>query len=159
MLAGYLTPYIADKKEVKVADIGSGPSCRIGQSTDEVTIYPMDRRDYGPSIEVQNMEQLTYSDNFFDLVHCSNALDHTPNAQAAVKEMIRVCKPSGWIYIQCWLDQHTTSRKIHYWDVKENGVFVSETGKFDLKDMGFKIQFIYLGTERRYNYIIATLQK
>lgn len=153
----YLIPFIANKKDVKVADIGSGPHCRIGESEDDITIYPSDKRGY--SVEVQDMEQLTYEDNFFDLVHCSNALDHTPNALKAVKEMIRVCKPKGWIYIQCWLDQHSTSGKQHYWDAKEDGVFVSETERFDLKDLGFKIQFIDNGGERRYNRIIATLQK
>lgn len=155
-----LIPLIGDKKEVKIADIGSGPVSRIGQHLEEVKveIYPSDKQNF-PQIEYQDMEKLTYPDNFFDIVYCSNALDHTRNALAAVKEMIRVCKIGGWVYIECWLDQLQTGYK-HYWDAKEEGVFINKIGdKFDLKDYSFKIKFINDLGERRYNRIIATLEK
>ena len=38
-------------------------------------------------IEYQDMENLTYEDNTFDIVHCENALDHTEDPYKAVEEM------------------------------------------------------------------------
>ena len=170
-LIDYLVPLIGDKKEIKIADIGSGPISKIGHYLDDikVKIYNSDKRDFKGfyekyniesyvDIEYQDMEKLTYADNFFDVVHCANALDHTVNALAAVKEMIRICKPGGWVYIDCSLDQLSTGYK-HYWNAKADGKFINNTDQFDLKDFGFKIRFIDKGGESRYNQIIATLKK
>lgn len=154
-----LIPLIGDKKEVSIADIGSGPVSKIGQYIEgvEVKIYPCDKQNF-PGIEYQDMEKLTYPDNYFDIVHSSNALDHTKNAKKAVEEMIRVCKVGGIVYIECWLDQLDTGYK-HYWNAKEDGCFLNKTDRFDLKDFGFQIKYIDGHTESRYNRIIATLQK
>ena len=170
-LAGYLLPFIGDKKEVKIADIGSGPFSIIGSYLPgvKVEIYHSDKQDFKPfwekrqltsviSVEYQDMEKLTYKDNFFDIVHCFNALDHTRNAKEAVKEMIRVCKIGGWIYINCALDQLSTGYG-HKWNAKADGTFTNNIDTFDLKDFGFQIQFIDKGGESRHNEIIATLKK
>ena len=135
-LVAYLIPLVGDKKEVRIADIGSGPIPRIGQNLEgvKVTVYSSDKQDFTevwkkynidppPLIEYQDMEKLTYPDEFFDIVHCENALDHTRNAQAAVKELIRVCKTSGWVYIDCNLNQKDTGYK-HYLNTKKNRTMV-----------------------------------
>ena len=171
LLADYLLPMIGDKKEVKIADIGSGPWSVIGSYLPgiRVEIYHSDIQDFGPfweqrqmkpviSVERQDMEKLTYPDNFFDIVHSNNALDHTKNAKEAVKEMIRVCKVDGWVYIHCWLNQLSTGYR-HCWNAKEDGTFTNNKDTFDLKELGFQIQFIDRGGESRYNEIIATLKK
>lgn len=170
-LIDYLVPLIGDKKEVKIADIGSGPLSTIGHLKEgvEVKIYNSDKQTFKDfyekyniepyaKIEYQDMEKLTYPDSFFDIVHSANALDHTVHALAALKEMIRVCKPGGWVYIECNLDQLSTGGK-HYWNAKADGKFINHTEQFDLKDFGFKIKFIDRGGESRYNQIIATLNK
>jgi len=169
MLVDELVELVGDKKEVKIADIGSGPFSKIGNFLDGVNIelYASDRKDFTGTwekygfksftpIEYQNAENLTYPDNFFDIVYMANALDHTKNALNAVKEMIRVCKPGGWVYIDCNLDQLSTGYK-HYWNAKQDGVFANSHVSFDLKDFGFKIEFIDNGGESRYNRIIAKL--
>lgn len=169
-LAEHLVALVGDKKEVRIADLGSGPYPITGQYLDGVKIklHYSDQKDFAEfwkkyettplfPIEIQNMEQLTYPNGFFDIVNCVNALDHTINAEQAVKEMIRVSK--GWIYIDCALYQRTDQRKKHYWDAKEDGTFISKTEMFDLKDFGFKIKFVDNKGERQYNHIIATLQK
>jgi SAM-dependent methyltransferase len=171
-LVDYLLPFIGDKKEVKIADIGSGPFSRTGQLLDgvKVEIYPSDQSNFDYfwekyntkpifPIEVQNMEKLTYPDNHFDIVHCVNALDHTGYARDAVKEMIRVCKPEGWVYIDCALIQRTIRGHNHFWDAEEDGSFTSKNDMFNLKDFGFKIEFVPLPGPREYSHIIATLQK
>lgn len=171
-LVDYLLPFIGDKKEIKIADIGSGPFSITGSYLEgvDLKVYHSDKQDFSNfwktynaipmiSVEIQNMEKLTYPDEFFDIVHCVNALDHTHNAQEAVKEMIRVCKVGGWVYINCNLDQLTT-RGHHYWNAKQNGVFTNGEEAFDLRsEFGFDIKFIDNGGESRYNQIIATLQK
>ena len=170
-LVDYLLPLIGDKKEVKIADIGSGPFSVIGSYLPEikVEIYHSDKQDFSDfwekrqltsviSVEYQDMEKLTYQDNFFDIVHCFNALDHTKNAMEAVREIIRVCKVDGWVYINCALDQLSTGYG-HKWNAKEDGTFTNNRDKFDLKEFGFEIKFIDKGGESRHNEIIATLKK
>lgn len=170
-LLDYFIPLIGDKKEVKIANLGCGPVSLIGEYLEgvKVKVYASDIKDFSESwkrlklipilpIEIQNMEKLTYEDNFFDVVSCVNALDHTKDALSAVKEMIRVTKDGGWVYIDCCLDQLDTGYR-HFWNAKEDGMFFSKKDKFSLKDLGFDIKFIDNKGERRYNHIIATYQK
>lgn len=171
-LISCLVPLVGDKKKIKIADLGSGPYSTIGSCLDgvEIEVYPSDKQDFNNSfwkkhdivpllpIEKQDMEHLTYSDDFFDITYCCNALDHTKNALSAVKEMIRVTKPGGWIYIDCSLDQLSTGGR-HYWDAKKDGKMFSKTDKIDLKEFGFNIKFIDNHGESRYNKIIATYKK
>lgn len=154
-----LVPFV--DKDVKIADIGSGPFSFIGSTLDgyKIEVYPSDSQDFTHFWEVrsqkpfipverQNMEKLTYPDNTFDIVFCHNALDHTRNAKQAVKELIRVSK--GWVIIICSLNQLDTGY-LHFWNAKEDGVFDNYREKFDLKDFGFQIKFDGLMT--------ATLKK
>lgn len=170
-LVDYLIPLVGDKKEVSILDVGSGPFPITGQLLDGVRVKQIwcDQQDFGYfwdkykttpyfPIEVQDMEHLTYPDAFFDIVHCVNALDHTKGAENAVKEMIRVCKPGGWIYIDCALIQHTNRGHRHFWDALEDGTFTNEYGSFSLKDYGFDIQLIDNGGERQFNHIICKKQ-
>lgn len=171
-LVDYLIPYIGDKKEVKIADIGSGPFSRTGQYLDgiKVEVYPSDQSNFDYfwarynlkpmfPIEVQNMQKLTYPDNYFDIVHCVNALDHTGYAETALKELIRVCKPGGWVYIDCALIQMTARGHNHFWDAEVDGSFTSKDSNFNLKDYGFNIKFIKEPGPKEYSRIVATLQK
>jgi len=170
-LAQYLIPLIGDKKEVKIADIGSGPISLIGRYYKDVklAVYASDKQDFKDfwtkhasepvyPVARQDMEKLTYPDEYFDIVHSANALDHTKDALSAVMEMARVCKKGGWVYITCNLDQLDTGGK-HYWNADEEGVFENGKQSFDLKGFGFDIKYIDLGGQRRYDSIVATLKK
>ncbi len=44
-------------------------------------------------------ESLPYEDAAFDVVFCMNALDHMSNPQVAVRQMLRVLKPGGWLHL------------------------------------------------------------
>jgi ubiquinone/menaquinone biosynthesis C-methylase UbiE len=162
---------IGNAKEVKIVDVGSGPYSIIGSYLPgvNVKIVHCDRQNFSSyweqrqmtsiiQVELQNMEELTYKDNSFDIVNCCNALDHTRNAEKAVNEMIRICKPGGWVYIRCALDQLSTGYK-HYWNAKEDGTITNNVYTFDLKNFGFEIKYIDKGGERRHNEVIATLKK
>lgn len=140
---------------MKILNIGSGPVSMTG-FIPGIDFTHADRRDYGTPVKRQNMEHLTYPDDEFDLVVCINALDHTVDAISAVEEMIRVGKS---VYIDCALIQRTTSGKNHYWDMTEKGILVNkDEGMFSLEALGFEIEFIDNGGERRYNHIIARKQ-
>lgn len=155
----HLIPIVGDKQRVNVLDVGSGPYgltlCEFANGL-HIEVVPVDRRDFLGIIK-QNMESLVFIDDSFDIVQCINALDHTKNARKAVEEMIRVAKDA--VYIDCNLDQHSTTGGWHYWDAQQDGTFKNETDSFDLKDYGFKINFINNGGKSRYNRIIATLEK
>ena len=153
-LADYLVPLVGDKKQVRILDAGSGPYATTGQLLDgvEIEITYCDRKVFNlfwqelgleplHRIDLENMEELSYPDKFFDIVHCVNALDHTEDAETALGELIRVCKLGGWVYIDCALDQLTLQGKRHYWDCKYDGKFVNKTKTFDLKDYGFEIDY------------------
>lgn len=137
---------------LKVLDIGCGP---VTKPLPFITYA--DKRDYNEHIDIQNMEKLTYDWDCFDLVICINALDHTPDVEAALHEIVRVSK--NWVYIDCALIQKTTSGKGHYWDMLEDGTMTNGTDSIDLKDYGFEIELIDNKMERRYNHIVAKLKK
>lgn len=139
---------------MKILNIGCGP-VKHGEYPG-IHIACCDRRGHEGAI-IEDMEDLTYPDNFFDLVVCINALDHTKDAYKALRELKRVAK--HWVYIDCALIQKTTSGKGHYWDMLETGLMTNGRESFSLKHYGFDIEFIDNGMERRYNHVIATLKK
>lgn len=153
-LPDYFEPMIGDKKEVTIAELGAGPICTIGNLWKDVKVnlYASDvlQNEYAPwwgkynatpvvPVEYQDMEHLTYPDGFFDIVHCVNALDHTLDSKQALKEMLRVCKTGGWIYLRHLPNQRKQLRGMHAWDINEsNGesVFSNRRNRFLLSEFG-----------------------
>lgn len=135
----YFSRLLRGKKEVKIADLGSGPVCTLGNiwSGVDITIHASDLRQGAYTkllekencklitpIEYQDMENLTYPDEFFDVVHCVNALDHTKDARKALSEMKRVCKKGGYIYLRHAHNQKSAhGGNGHYWDARVDGFF------------------------------------
>ena len=120
---------------MQILDVGSGVDNKLTSNYSEIEITNAYIRLSPP----EDMERLSYPDKSFDIVLCINALDHTINAEQALRELLRVA--SGYVYINCAIDQLTRHRKKHYWDAKPDGRFVNLSGEFDLKDYGFKINF------------------
>ena len=50
-------------------------------------------------LSVGDSEHLPYADDSFDFVTCSNSFHHYPNQLAAVREMQRVLKPDGKLFL------------------------------------------------------------
>lgn len=133
-LPDYFNKMIGKKKEVTIAELGSGMFCTIGSlhKTAKVTVYPSDaladefnqilkESNIKPLIPVekQDMENLTYPDSFFDIVHSVNALDHTTNPLKAIYEMHRVCKPGGYIYLRHFINvgEREKYAGLHMWNI------------------------------------------
>jgi len=51
------------------------------------------------SLSVGNALRLPFADQSFDLIVCSEVLEHIPNYEAALKEVARVLKPGGQLVI------------------------------------------------------------
>ena len=56
-------------------------------------------------------EDLPFDDAIFDLVTCSNCIDHTGDPQATVAEVARVAKPGGAIVITCEVFEEDLGRR------------------------------------------------
>ncbi len=134
-LAPYLVPLIGDKKDVVIAEIGAGPMNTIGEMLDGVNIKIVasdilaeeykelwkkhNAHPFGFEVEYQDMENLTYPDESFDIVHCRNAIDHTQDLHKAIKEMQRVCKKGGYVYLAHAPSQKKKYGGHHYWNIEE----------------------------------------
>lgn len=132
-LPDYFGPLIGDKTFVRIAEVGAGPVNTIGTYWDNCKVELVasdilaeeyrDLWDQHPEyrqwvpIEYQDMENLTYEDESFDIVHCVNALDHTEDAGKAIDELIRICKKGGWIYFRHSPDQQKRFGGNHHWNV------------------------------------------
>lgn len=51
------------------------------------------------SEEIVDIQDIPYEDNYFDLIYCSNVLEHVPDDKKAMKELYRVLKPNGMALI------------------------------------------------------------
>ena len=59
---------------------------------------------YGLSgrISVGDSESLPFDSDYFDLVYSWGVIHHTPNTEAAAREIVRVCKPGGQIMVMLY---------------------------------------------------------
>ncbi len=79
-------------------------------------VYPMDLDDsifkIAPStlkdfdgkyrLTVGNVLDIPFADDYFDFTNCAGVLHHTANVEQGVKELVRVTKPGGMIYIETY---------------------------------------------------------
>lgn len=49
--------------------------------------------------QVGSAEKLPYKDNYFDIVLCTEVIEHTPHPSKSISELIRVVKPKGIVII------------------------------------------------------------
>ena len=122
---------------MRVLDVGAGQAHKLISTYQEIDIIQCDKNPSDGVVE-QDMEHLSYPNDYFDVVTCINALDHTKDAEKALQEIMRVAR--GCVYINCAIDQKTRHGKNHHWDAKADGRFVGKHD-FDLKDYGFDIEF------------------
>jgi len=167
-LPDYFAPLIGDKKDVVIADLGAGAVSTTGSTWPDtnVTIVASDLLDYGyPGllipIEYQDMENLTYEDESFDIVHCVNALDHTVNPQKAIEEMKRVCKPGGFIYLR-HSPNEAEDRKYagyHQWNISEDGTMWNKEESFHLDGFTASLQMVAQGPYRPEEMVVLIYTK
>ena len=50
-------------------------------------------------IEIGRLEELPWPADSFDLITCLDVIEHTPDDRLALRELRRVCRPSGWLLL------------------------------------------------------------
>lgn len=70
-------------------------------------------------VEYADMCNLQYKDNSFDVVHCSNALDHSQAPLKALEEMKRVCKRFVFLRHFVNVGKIEQYKGMHQWDIDE----------------------------------------
>jgi SAM-dependent methyltransferase len=117
---------LMEGEHVHVADLGCGPGvvlCKIltrkpswtGQGLDisrPATNYAIKLAEYKKigdraRFSVGDLTNLPYPDSSFDLVVASEALEHVPEIQTALKELGRVLRPRGKVVFTVPLESHT----------------------------------------------------
>ena len=51
------------------------------------------------SFEKQNVLNIKHKDNSFDIVYSNGVIHHTRELKKGIKELVRICKPGGYIYL------------------------------------------------------------
>lgn len=74
-------------------DIGSGPE-RLGKEFINVDVFPFPEVDI-----VANAEELPFKDNTIDGAVSESLFEHVPDAYKVAREMVRIVKPGGYIYV------------------------------------------------------------
>jgi len=59
----------------------------------------IDLKQFGVMVTA-DVTRLPFRDNSFDVIYCSHVLEHVPDDRAAMAELFRVLRPSGWGLIQ-----------------------------------------------------------
>lgn len=87
----------------RAAKLETGFSGRVvGLDIDERMLNKARKQGAGIEWQSGNIVQLPFDDNEFDRVTCQFALMFIKNRVAAIKEMMRVCKPNGFVCIAVW---------------------------------------------------------
>jgi len=140
-------------KRGKILEIGSGIISKIGNdsnywilSTDILAEkynrlllkYSINK----PSIIYADVENLNYSDKYFDLVYAENCIDHTMNPIKAIKEMLRVGKK---VYLEHYLNVGKLNfyNGLHQWNftvIKKDVYINSRKESYNLSKM-FNIKY------------------
>lgn len=110
---------------------------------------------YDQSVMVKmDITDIQYPDNSFDVIFCSHVLEHVMDDKKAMKEFLRVLKPSGWAVLQVPIMAKKTIEDPTITDPRERlRVFgqhdhVRRYGrdyKDRLREVGFKVQVVKAG--------------
>jgi SAM-dependent methyltransferase len=50
-------------------------------------------------VQIGRLEDLPWPDASFDLITCLDVVEHVPDDVAALAELLRVCRPGGWLLV------------------------------------------------------------
>lgn len=56
-------------------------------------------KNFRSDFQAGSVQDLPFKNNFFDIVHSQDVLEHLPDPEKAVAEMVRVTRKGGWIFV------------------------------------------------------------
>jgi SAM-dependent methyltransferase len=153
-----------DNKEARIANLGAGPMNMIGNGKRHWKIdvvasdpyadeYAKMRRELNLKpknpVEKQDLKNLTYENESFDIVYSANTLNHLENPYRALQEMLRICKPNGYIYLRHVIYKGKGEKPLGEpkWDIrttKSGSLIFKNVGSTSKKD-SFALSDIYPG--------------
>lgn len=104
-----------------------------------------------PGIPTIDITDLQFPTNHFDVVYCSHVLEHVPNDRQAIKEFVRVLKPTGWAILQVPITGNVTQEDLSITSPQERAHLYGQPDhvrqygkdyKYRLEDNGFQVQVI-----------------
>jgi SAM-dependent methyltransferase len=69
----------------------------------------------GLNVKQGLLEEARFEDNFFDVIRLSHVVEHLPNPKATFREIARVLKPKGLVYLTV-----PNTRSLVFWLFREN---------------------------------------
>ncbi|HEY4523572.1 MAG TPA: methyltransferase domain-containing protein [Candidatus Paceibacterota bacterium] len=172
------------KINLKILDVACGPGFltkELAKRSSRFTVFGLDNYKYtlklarkncrglkGIIFKLASVYRMPFPDGYFDLVVCKDSLHHFDNLKLALKEMFRVVKPSGLVYVQdlrrdipsyllkMAIPPDTTFKKLQYYSArasytkKELGTILKELG---IKNYIIKTRNISDKLERQYQKI------
>ncbi len=120
----YLDRWVADaarlgtSKSFRVLDAGAGKAPyrkHFDHVTYETADFAMVDKKYADLDYVCRLEELPMADGTYDLVLCSQVLEHIPEPVAVLKEIRRVLKPDGqaWVSAPLFYEEHEKPYDFH----------------------------------------------
>jgi tetratricopeptide (TPR) repeat protein/SAM-dependent methyltransferase len=142
----------------RILDVGAGPLTIVNKKCPGTTleIDPVDaladiydrlleKHRITPVVRTQKLdaEALTrkYGENTFDIAYSRNAIDHTYAPLQAVREMVKVTKPGGYVILQIGVEEGTRTHwhGLHSWNfsLKDHTLLLrgQKAGEFNVSDM------------------------
>ena len=123
--------FIESKLPARVLDVGSGVVSILRGTVPSVDLVAVDplgslyqclfdysARGITPPVTCPGEELSSWFPSF-DVVHMSNALDHTQDPLRVFDELLEVTRPGGYLIIQGFVDEakHTGKLGFHQWDI------------------------------------------
>ena len=160
-----------------VLDVGSGAVSVLHGTVPQKNLIACDilGRDYEKIFDYKKYnitppdpfagEHLPYASNFFDHVHIRNAIDHCEDPIQVLNEMIRVCKPGGFVIVQGFEDEaeHEKYQGLHQWNMRMTSegllYFLNKTGNMHFQGDCEIHHFETRITPKKRNWILWVIRK
>jgi SAM-dependent methyltransferase len=131
-------------QDLKIIDVGAGPCTSLGSNLNGQPInliacdplapfYKALAGKHGLNFPISTVQAFAedlssyYPEGTFDLVHCSNALDHSFDPIRGIEQMLIVAKPNGRVFLCHGLNEaeYESYAGFHQWNFDEdNGDFL-----------------------------------
>ena len=91
---------LLDPPSKKMLHVAPGPSFALMFKKSKYIDY-LSADLYDPNVMVKmDITDIQYPENYFDVIFCSHVLEHVMDDKKALREFLRVLKPTGWAVLQ-----------------------------------------------------------